>query len=95
MGAPVKHTCPDIDALISSLKDACTNCENAINYIDNEKLEDAKAELKDAIWFLEDFRGKRNTLEELRDANDALRSWGYDLEKQVEALEMEVATNGN
>ena len=76
--APVPHTCPLIDKVIS-----------AINYVDWE----------DTHWEYEDLI---NTMEEIRKANESLRTWGnekynevYELEDKISDLEKDLRDKNN
>lgn len=60
MGAPVKHTCPDIDHALKLVHEA-----------------------HEAASALEELLGYTGMLEKLRNANDALRQWGYEQEEIV------------
>jgi hypothetical protein len=73
MSAPVKHTCPDIDALINSVRELLKIADNSDESI-----------AEDACYLLKDFEWK---LEKLRDSNSSLRSWGEELESEVDKLE--------
>jgi predicted nucleic acid-binding Zn-ribbon protein len=77
MPAPVKHTCPDIDAALKRLKDAMRSCKD----IDDKTL------ARDIEWEIDYVM---SDLENLRKANAALRDWGDDLEKQLEEKDNEI-----
>lgn len=77
MPAPVKHTCPDIDAAIKRLKDAMRGCKS----IEDESL------ARDIVWEIDYVM---SDLEDLRKSNAALRDWGEDLEKQLEDKDNEI-----
>lgn len=70
---PVKHTCPDIDALIDSMYDMSRDAEKA---------------MKDMVSKIDEFRTYAIAeLEKLRSANDSLRSWGCDWRDEAERIE--------
>jgi len=72
--APVGNTCPEIDSIISLIR-------NMDNYNINEE-----SELKDLN---SDIRSCEILLEEIRSANSELREWGNDLHRDKEDLENE------
>lgn len=86
--APVRHTCPDIDKYIKSIKWAM--CRDLSKLSESELLnvaETMNSELDDCIGYLE----------ELRSSNGKLRDWGHDLvsdlewqDKEIEKLEEKV-----
>lgn len=73
MSAPIKHTCPDIDKALKYLKSARQQLAN--------NLDDT-----DIRWINGDLDSVESILEDLRSSNDSLRSWGHDLEKEIEEL---------
>lgn len=77
MSAPVKHTCPDIDASIKRLKDIILSCRS----IEDDSIR------KDIEWEADYVI---DDLERLRKANAALRDWGEELEKQVAEKDDEI-----
>lgn len=92
---PVGHTCPDIDKIIASLKqieeyinsavggiEDIQNRTDGTNFVD-EMIRAIKSDLSEAKY-LADCSGM---LEELREANSTLRSWGIDLADELETLE--------
>lgn len=82
MSAPIKNTCPDIDNLISRLKTALKCAERGLK--ENEKGSDAYAlfyEIENELW------GAEGALEELREANSALRQYGEEMEEEKDSLE--------
>jgi len=106
MSAPVKHTCPDIDKIISQVKSAVKELENAKKLLTHEKIADADYSIDYAIREIEDlcdsgYYGRiNNPLEELRRSNSSLREWGEELEneneklsKKIEELETELNTS--
>jgi hypothetical protein len=83
MGAPVRNTCPDIDSVIKSIKEAMTMVQDADDLTLNQ-ISDAFS----AVYYLLD--GLENQLEDLRSDNSLLRNWGLELEERVEELENEL-----
>jgi chromosome segregation ATPase len=86
----IKHTCPDIDKVIGTLKDIYKGLDNARGYIKSDDKEEADYVIHSAIKTLEEFTGKySNPLEELRDSNSTLRSFGEEQYERVQELEEE------
>jgi len=79
MSAPVKHTCPDIDRTITLLKDIQKEANYGMKC--HDKTSDDYQRYKDIEWFIDDIVG---TLEDLRSSNHELRSWGEELDKEIE-----------
>ena len=80
---PVKQTCPDINRLQKTIKEIINNFES---FKQEDVSEDFLSSMQDASWELKDIY---STLEELRNANSALRDWGYELTSLAENLESE------
>lgn len=95
--APVRHTCPNIDAIVKWLKQARDSLQNVSDLVEDMRINFSAEErdkygdtfydiietLRDAIDYIDIDR----ELEELRDSNSALRDWGHDLVKEIEGLE--------
>jgi hypothetical protein len=83
MPAPIKHTCPDIDKYIKSIKWVMVK-ERDLKNMNESDLYDAAVsmtqELGDCIDYLED----------LRKSNGALRDWGESLENELKEANMEI-----
>lgn len=77
MSAPVKHTCPDIDASIKRLKDIILSCRD---------IEDSSLR-RDIEWEADYVIDE---LEKLRKANAVLRDWGEELEKELQDAHDEI-----
>lgn len=80
---PIKHTCPDIDKVIKSIKEIERLCSDR-NLRGIEEIDDFKSiisEIDSELWGLQD------KLEELRKSNEELRSWGVSEAKTVDKLE--------
>jgi uncharacterized protein (DUF3084 family) len=77
MSAPVKHTCPDIDACVKRLKSIIT---------ESRRIEDDRLR-KDIEWEADYVVDE---LEKLRKANGALRDWGEELEKELQDAQDEI-----
>lgn len=75
MGAPVKYTCPLIDSMISDLKGI---------------MQQIQEDYPDEARQIDSIIDRRGGLEEVRDANNSLRNWGYDSESRIEVLEKEL-----
>jgi chromosome segregation ATPase len=85
MPAPVGHTCPDINKVIAAIKQAMKTAESArknLN-VDNE----AHDYFHDIIYELD---GLENVMEELRESNSQLRSWGEEMESSVDDLDRDL-----
>lgn len=80
---PVKQTCPDINRLQKTIKEIINNFES---FKQEDVSEDFLSSMQDASWELKDIY---STLEELRNANSALRDWGFELTSLAENLESE------
>jgi hypothetical protein len=83
MGAPVKNTCPNIDSVIKSIREAMTMVKDADD-LTISQISDAFS----AVYYLLD--GLEDQLEDLRSDNSSLRNWGLELEERVEELENEM-----
>lgn len=73
MAAPVKNTCPDIDRGIKALKQAMSEIRDGIE--DKQAVRSIEIEIDTAIAYFE----------EVRSANESLRSWGKELEDEIES----------
>lgn len=80
---PAKQTCPDINRIQKTINEIINNFEN---FKQEDVSEDFLSSMQDASWELKDIY---STLEELRNANSALRDWGYELTSLAENLESE------
>lgn len=80
---PVKQTCPDINRIQKTINEIINNFES---FKQEDVSEDFLSSMQDASWELKDIY---STLEELRNANSALRDWGYELTSLAENLESE------
>lgn len=79
MAAPVKNTCPDIDKCIKWINSAIKTAEYGMKNC--EKGSDEYDNYRSIISDIEDCEGM---MEQLRSANDELRTWGTELEGEVE-----------
>lgn len=79
MGAPIKNTCPDIDKAIKWVKGAMKAAKDGMSISENgSKQHDC---FYDVDYQLD---GVIDMLEDLRNANDALRKWGEGLENELQ-----------
>lgn len=86
MAAPVGHTCPDIDKVISSIKRAMQTASAARKHFGKDH------EADNDFWEIEyELDGLERTLQDLRKSNSTLREWGEGLEDQVTNLENELS----
>jgi len=77
---PIKHTCPEIDTYIKSIKREIVKDRDLKNMDEKELFDTASSmstELENCIDYLES----------LRTANDHLRKWGIDEAERVDELE--------
>lgn len=77
---PIKHTCPDIDKYIKWIKSDIKQ-DRYLKNMDEKELYDTASTMASR---LEDCIGY---LEELRNSNDTLRSWGIEEAEKVDSLE--------
>lgn len=89
MKAPVGHTCKDIDQCIKWLKICKDNIESAIDTLNFSDLE-VPGKVMNALDEAHKYCDIEKELEELRDANSALRDWGYELANELEKLKSEL-----
>lgn len=89
---PVGHTCPIIDSVINTISNVVSEMKYELKQ--NESLEN----LEHWIYYLELLTLKSSEIEEIREANSELRSWGEELYniaseslEKVETLEDKVS----
>lgn len=82
MGAPIKHTCPDIDKVIAAIRSAMKRAEYGMKGL--SKQDEAYDTFREIEYVLD---GEDNRLEELRKSNDILRKWGNELEEENNSLQ--------
>lgn len=80
---PVKPTCPDINALQTSLKAIAKLC-NTYRVTEADDLIDRISEIERELYNFPD------ELERLRSANGSLRDWGNEEANHVDKLEREI-----
>ncbi len=89
MSAPVKHTCPDIDQVIKSIRMALKVTKNAMKQFKGEESYVYFDEIDAELYMLE------GQLEDLRDANKALREWGEELDAELQGAAETIFTLEN
>lgn len=86
---PNRHTCPDIDAMQSTMKDIIAEMEKAL---DLELPPSMIENLNNWIyWINDECVSPRSRLEYLRESNSELRSWGNDLVAELEAKDVTIS----
>lgn len=86
MSAPIGNTCPDIDKVIKRLMPLVKQIGNLKSY-DYENTELLKDLLEECRWEMDN---AVDTFEDLRKANDTLRSWGQQMEEEAENASVEL-----
>ena len=86
MSAPIGNTCPDIDKVIKRLSPLIKQIGNLKSY-DYENTELLKDLLEECRWEMDN---AVDTFEDLRKANDTLRSWGQQMEEEAESASVEL-----
>lgn len=90
-----KHSCPDIDQMKKWLKHANDELDHALKRIDavadllesnRDILDEAAKSIKEAKKYID----SDQQLEEIRDLNSALRSWGSHWESEYQKLESQL-----
>lgn len=84
MAAPVKHTCPEIDRVIKSIREAIKIAGEGRKHTEDRDTDDMFKEIEFVLDGLE------YKMEDLRSSNDALRTWGHELEKELETVKDEL-----
>ena len=84
MSAPVGYTCPTIDEVIAAIEHGISALKELQAQLPNLEDLEHPANYDNEIELLE---GSLNRMEEIRSANDSLRSWGTDNEEEKERLE--------
>jgi hypothetical protein len=87
-GEPVRHTCPDIDSIISTI----TIIVNQMNSVDESS--EINYLIEDISNWANDLKiiavGSRSEMENLRSSNSALRDWGNEMHQAAQDLEFEL-----
>lgn len=86
MSAPIGNTCPNIDKAIRRL-DPLIKQINKMKSYDYENAKYMQDFLSDCAYEMDSVIG---ALEDLRKDNDTLRSWGREMEKEAETLQVRV-----
>jgi hypothetical protein len=91
MSAPVGNTCPDIDAIKQTIKEAYANLEMLYEACEYALSDKNLKLLSDSMELIEPlFANRFNPLEDLRDDNYSLRQWGEKNEEKIMELEEEI-----
>jgi hypothetical protein len=77
---PIKHTCPDIDKIVKSIKEIEKSC-NLRGREDESDLKEIISDVSNEVYGLD------REMEKLRKSNDELRCWGIDEANEVDHLE--------
>lgn len=90
---PIKHTCPDIDKYIKSIKSEILK-DRDLERLNESELFDAASSMSSELERCIDW------LEELRQSNQTLRNWGISEAEEVDSLnnyvsELEIKSNSN
>jgi hypothetical protein len=80
---PVKHSCPEIDDYIKSIKRALTD-ESYLKRLEYDDLFQAASDMAYELYNCIDY------LESVRRSNDSLRQWGIEEAEKVDELELQV-----
>ena len=88
MRAPVGNTCPNIDQCIKWLKICRDNIDYCLYTLDPDS--ESSSRIESALIEAKMYCDIDKELEELRDANSALRDWGYELANELEKLKSEL-----
>ena len=78
MAAPIKHTCPEIDRYIKSIKQTIVEERYLRDYTEKEVF-DAAVSMANKLECCIDY------LESLRSSNEILRNWGKELTDELES----------
>ena len=85
---PVRHTCPDIDRIMNTIKSIVNDMDSMC---DSENIEDIKNSISDWSGEIGSIGiGHNCELENLRSANSSLREWGQELYDQCNSIESEM-----
>ena len=86
MSAPIGNTCPDMDKAINRLSPMIKQIDKLREY-----------DLENTAYILDLFNDCRyamdcaiDAFEDMRSANDKLRSWGKEMEEEAENLQVQV-----
>jgi len=80
---PIKHSCPEIDRYIKSIKRALTE-ERYLKGLEFDELFQAASDMAYELYQCIDY------LESVRSSNDTLRQWGIEEAEKVDELELQI-----
>lgn len=89
---PVKNTCPLIDSVIDDLKEVYKVLSYYVEKMSDSGMYDEETidEKESLLHKVDTITRPNGAMEELRPANDALRTWGKSLVEDLEELEKTV-----
>lgn len=89
---PVKNTCPLIDGVIDDLKEVVGTFTYYLENISDSGMcnNDIIRDMESSLYTVAAIIDRNGAMEELRAANDALRSWGNSLVEDLEELEKSI-----
>lgn len=84
MAAPVKHTCPEIDKYIRSIKDVMVRNDRTLMQMSEDDIRDTAIQMNNELHDCIEY------LESLRQSNEELRNWGEELDGNLSSAAEEI-----